>query len=96
MNNPFSEAVFEMGWKLQAKIPFFGKQCEIAVLAEAYHEAEKAADAQVMAYDEFRENSEDMLKKVQKLLDYEHGEAVCDVRDCKEKEDKHRDYQEIH
>lgn len=80
MNNPFPEAVFEMGWKLQKKIPFFGKQCEISVLAEAYRETEKATDAQIMAYDEFLENSEDILKKVQKLLAYEAGDEVSAKR----------------
>ena len=74
MNNPFSEAVFDMGWKLQMEIPFFGKQCKIEILAEAYREIEKATDAQIASYDEFSRNSEGILKKVQRLLAYEAGE----------------------
>ena len=74
MNNPFSEAVFDMGWKLQMEIPFFGKQCKIEILAEAYSEIEKATDAQIASYDEFSRNSEGILKKVQRLLAYEAGD----------------------
>ena len=70
----FENAVFHYGWEVVDTITFLGKEYNITISAKAYFKSEGITVQQETAYLEFKNNKEQILKKIEKALQSENAE----------------------
>lgn len=67
-NLVFGDMSFSIGWKTITDITLFGKEYNIIVKAKAYFEKDGVTDEQENSYRAFKDNKNDCIKLVEKLL----------------------------